>query len=304
LARFEPEVLILGDNYLPSLAVKKPARTTVIWVAHHNYARFRNQPLTEGPCDYDCFLAHRLERRALRKADYAVFASLYMETVFRSTLGAAPPGRVVPNAFVLPNGLTDRREQIRSELRLKGSDILIYLPSGGSSIKGRRYVPALIQRLSRVNPAPTFYVSGHISDDFRWESAQMAPGARIIADGFVSSATNIERVSACDIAVSPALMENYSCALLEAQAMGVPCVTFDVGGNREVVADGLSGFVVSFLDLDTLAMKAAELMAAPLLRSRMSDTARTHAATIADPARLLAAWNGVLSGAHTRQGAI
>lgn len=297
LARFRPDVVIVSDHNLPALALRKPAGVPVVWVAHHNYTRFRNQPLIDGPCDYDCFLAHRLERRAVRKADYAVFTSHYMERVFRASLGAAPSGRVIPNGFTPPEGSLSRRAQIRAELSVHPEAVLVYVPSGGTAIKGGRYVPALMQRLARARAAVAFYVSGPLSETFRWEVAQMLPGAQLIVPGRLEYERHLHYVAACDLAVSPALLENYSCALLEAQALGVPCVTFDVGGNREVVADGITGFIVPYLDLDGLDRQAALLVTDPALRRRMSTAAQAHGARVADPEQLRSAWTETLLAA-------
>jgi len=39
----------------------------------------------------------------------------------------------------------------------------------------------------------------------------------------------------CFIGISPNLEENFSNAILEAQTSGVPFVSFDTGGNKEIV---------------------------------------------------------------------
>ena len=46
-------------------------------------------------------------------------------------------------------------------------------------------------------------------------------------------------------------------ALLEAMAAGVPVVVTDVGGNPEVVEDGVSGRVIASRDADALAAAIA-----------------------------------------------
>jgi glycosyltransferase involved in cell wall biosynthesis len=54
-------------------------------------------------------------------------------------------------------------------------------------------------------------------------------------------------------------------------------VTFDVGGNRELIADGTSGFLAPCQDLAKLLRCAAGLFQGEL-RERMRSTARRHVA--------------------------
>jgi glycosyltransferase involved in cell wall biosynthesis len=64
-------------------------------------------------------------------------------------------------------------------------------------------------------------------------------------------------------------------ALLEAGCCGVPMVTFDVGGNRELIADGLSGFLVQCQDLRGLLWRSSSLLQRGLCE-RMQASAMQH----------------------------
>ncbi len=63
-----------------------------------------------------------------------------------------------------------------------------------------------------------------------------------------------------DLFVLPSLAEGMSNALLEAMATGLPCVTTDVGGNGEVLLDGVTGFLVPAGDSEKLADAALTLL--------------------------------------------
>ncbi len=56
-----------------------------------------------------------------------------------------------------------------------------------------------------------------------------------------------------DLFVLPSVSEGYSMALLEACATGLPIVATDVGGNREIVRDGITGTMVVAGDAAALA---------------------------------------------------
>lgn len=67
--------------------------------------------------------------------------------------------------------------------------------------------------------------------------------------------------------------------LLEAQAFGMPCLSFDVDtGPRDIMAEGENGFLVEPYDCAAYAAKLAELMDDEDLRVRMGQRARENAA--------------------------
>jgi glycosyltransferase involved in cell wall biosynthesis len=64
---------------------------------------------------------------------------------------------------------------------------------------------------------------------------------------------------------------------MEAAAMGVPVVTTDVRGCRQVVDDGVNGFLVPVRDASALATAIRRLGDDPDLRRRMGEAGRERA---------------------------
>lgn len=62
----------------------------------------------------------------------------------------------------------------------------------------------------------------------------------------------IPALAAADFFVFPSLHENHSIALLEALAMGLPCIATDVGGNGETVIKNELGFLIPPFDSEAL----------------------------------------------------
>jgi glycosyltransferase involved in cell wall biosynthesis len=62
--------------------------------------------------------------------------------------------------------------------------------------------------------------------------------------------------------------------LIEAMALGTPCVATDVTGNPEIVRDGETGFCVAQRDPDALATAVERLLDDPALRVRLASRAR------------------------------
>ncbi|ULR51088.1 glycosyltransferase [Streptomyces deccanensis] len=71
--------------------------------------------------------------------------------------------------------------------------------------------------------------------------------------------------------------EGFPLALMEAMAMGVPCVAFDCApGVHEIVRDGEDGLLVRPGNTGELARKLDQLMTDKTLRDRMGDKARQN----------------------------
>lgn len=86
-----------------------------------------------------------------------------------------------------------------------------------------------------------------------------------------------ELLRSADIAVLPSYREGLPKGLLEAAACGLPLVTTDVPGCREVVSDGVNGFLVPVKDSNALARAIIQLSENAALRQRLGTAARSKA---------------------------
>ncbi len=80
-----------------------------------------------------------------------------------------------------------------------------------------------------------------------------------------------------DVFVLPSLSEGMSNALLEAMAAGLPCVATDVGGNRDVIEDGVSGVLVPSRSPERLAEALEGLIESETLRNLFGAAAQARA---------------------------
>lgn len=79
------------------------------------------------------------------------------------------------------------------------------------------------------------------------------------------------------IACLPSYREGLPKSLIEAAASGLPIVTTDVPGCREIVVEGVNGFLVPARDSAQLAMAIQKLIENPILRLKMGANNRQKA---------------------------
>ena len=83
-------------------------------------------------------------------------------------------------------------------------------------------------------------------------------------------------LSAADVFVLATRNEGWANVFLEAMACGLPVVTTDVGGNREVVVSEDYGLVVPFGDQNALAKALAEALVKPWNTDKITAYAQTN----------------------------
>lgn len=86
----------------------------------------------------------------------------------------------------------------------------------------------------------------------------------------------------------PSYREGLPRALIEALACGLPVVTTDVVGCREVVVDGENGFLVPVKNVKELFLALKKLIKNPVLRRRMGQRGRIKAETEFSSSRVIA----------------
>lgn len=77
-----------------------------------------------------------------------------------------------------------------------------------------------------------------------------------------------------DCFVLPSYREGFPNTVLEAGAMGLPSIVTDVNGSREIIVDGMNGFIIPFRNADALFDAMERMMIDNVAREKMSKNAR------------------------------
>lgn len=212
---------------------------------------------TEVPLAKDPARRERMVR-ALSRADriFSVAASLKHHVV---SLGAeADKIRVVGNGVDSAKFSPMPKVEARTVLGLPADAPVLVSVGGLVERKGFHRVIEVLPALRREFPDLKYLVVGGASAEGDWRSQLEAQVARLNLKDAVKFLGTLppERLrlplSAADVFVLATRNEGWANVLLEAMACGLPVVTTDVGGNREVVRDEQLGCVVPFGDADAL----------------------------------------------------
>jgi glycosyltransferase involved in cell wall biosynthesis len=109
-------------------------------------------------------------------------------------------------------------------------------------------------------------------------------------------------LAALDIFVLPSIaVESFSNAALEAMSMSRPVILSDVGGAREMIREGVEGYVVNPTELAArLPALIAALHADRRKRMQMGAAARQRAVTTFSVAAMVAGYRGLMHGGDPR----
>ena len=112
-----------------------------------------------------------------------------------------------------------------------------------------------------------------------------------------------ELMNAADAYLMSSIWEGMPMVLLEASASELPIVATDVGGNREVVLDGTTGFLVPPNDSEALAQAMLRLMSlSGEERRRMGKLARQHIEAHYSLNRVVDMWEALYKELLERKG--
>ncbi|MDM7324300.1 MAG: glycosyltransferase [Thermus sp.] len=181
--------------------------------------------------------------------------------------GFAPAGklRYIPNAVDLGrfSPRPEVRVRVRQELGIPAHGFL-WLAVG--RLEEPKDYPTLLKAFAQVRreyPDVRLAVAGKGSWEGRLQKLVRELGIEEVVH-FLGLRQDVpDLMQAADAFVMSSAWEGMPMVLLEAHAAGLPIVATDVGGNREVVQDGVTGYLVPPKDVSALARAMHNMMALP-----------------------------------------
>jgi glycosyltransferase involved in cell wall biosynthesis len=163
---------------------------------------------------------------------------------------------------VIRNGVDIEKFQVSSEREVLFPDVgdgklIVLVGNMHSDVKGHPWLIASAPAVLREFPSTRFVLvgDGEKRESFANQVTELGLSRNFL---FLGRRSDIPQIlSSCDIAVLPSRAEGLPNAVLEYMAARLPVVLSRVGGNEELVQDGLTGLLVP--PEDSAALSAAFL---------------------------------------------
>jgi|GEM_PF-2310157 len=159
--------------------------------------------------------------------------------------------------------MNESQDSARNTLGLTPAEPIALIVARLHLEKGIDLLPAIASKM----PRGIFVVAGDgpLKKPFIDELKKLGLFSRFVFLGWRQDVASLMR--AADFMLMPSREESFPQAGLEAAACGIPIVGFDIGGMRELVEDGQSGFLVSYMNIQAFA-DAANIFAIDRARAR------------------------------------
>jgi glycosyltransferase involved in cell wall biosynthesis len=144
--------------------------------------------------------------------------------------------------------------------------------------KGQHLLIDAVERLAQQGRGIRLRLVGNGPDEasLRKQAAQIAILECIVFEGAVNQDRIRTLYAAADLFCLPSFAEGLPVVLMEAMAMGIPCVATQITGIPELIRNNIDGLLVPPSDLDALVEALASLMDDPALRQRLAGSGRAR----------------------------
>ncbi len=216
----------------------------------------------------------RHQRALARRADI-LLAMTEAERAFHISAGLVEASVRVVGAGIEDDGLLPGdAEAFRLRTGISGPIIAYLAPLHPN--KGILQVCDAVDRMLRLGQPLTLVAAG---TPYRAGADRVAllgaqhPGSAVVMRN-LSEPEKRDLLAAADVLVMPSRTDSFGIVYLEAWAQGRPVVGSTAWGMRDVIAEGVDGFLAPFGDSSALAETLLRLLRDPALRARLGDAGR------------------------------
>jgi len=217
-------------------------------------------------------IQRRIQKLVCRMADCV----LVNAEAIRKTL--IDEGYRPDNIVVIRNGLNlpafrKRHDggKVRHSLGLPPLARMVLVFARLNRLKGVDYFLDAAALVTKSFPDVYFVIAGGGAHRKALEerTARLGLASRVIFTGFRTDIPDL--LSEAELSVLPSLSEGLSNSLLESMASGVPAIATRVGGNSEVIEDGVTGLLVPPRDARSLADAMSLILGNPGLAAGLGE---------------------------------
>lgn len=135
----------------------------------------------------------------------------------------------------------------------------------------------LLEILSRINKLATRKITLLMLGEGRHQDLAGFTNLDIVYTGYLQGDAAVrERLQAADLFIYPTRADNLPNVLVESIACGTPCITFDIGGNAEIVKHNYNGIIIPAFNFDAFASETIALLNDDDKRAQFSANCLAH----------------------------
>ncbi|GMQ95521.1 MAG: glycosyltransferase [Patescibacteria group bacterium] len=217
-------------------------------------------------------LRRKIERMVARRADRVIVPSKYLKGIVKKWGVRNERLTVIYNSFKKPDTALSQ-EEVRAELGID-ADAKIILSAGRLvPWKGFGTLVGMMPSLKKANPNINLFIIGEGPDKHKLiNDSSSDPSVHLL--GALPQQTLYRYIIAADVFVLNTAYEGLSHQLLEVLALGTPIVTTHVGGNPEVISDGVNGILVEHNDTSALEESIQKILNNEAFAAQLSENGK------------------------------
>lgn len=172
-----------------------------------------------------------------------------------------------------------RKEILESAIQIKDNDVFTFLFVGRIvGDKGINELAEAFLRLNREHPNTRLVLTGNYErelDPIRRDTQEIIDCHDAISTtGPKTGDDLVVQYAIADCFVFPSYREGFPNTVLEAGAMGLPCIVTDINGSREIIVEGENGVIVPPRNTEALYLAMERMLKDKDARKRMAERAR------------------------------
>lgn len=167
---------------------------------------------------------------------------------------------------------------LRQELQLTAGDFVFVFVGRLVADKGVNELVAAFSEFSQTNTRCKLLLIGPLESELDPLTVStlhtISSNPAIISVGFQADIRSYLSIS--NVFVFPSYREGFPNVVLQAGAMGLPCIVTDISGNNEIIQHGVNGIVIPVQDAASLMEQMKELLQDASLTSTLAQAAREN----------------------------
>jgi glycosyltransferase involved in cell wall biosynthesis len=204
---------------------------------------------------YQSFLKNRIyiaaEKFCAKKSDKIVSVCDTMsEQAVEAGIGSSELFTTIYSGFDLDKFIAarDKKEEIRKKLAIPENTIVLLAIGRLFNMKGAEDFLTVIENLSESYGSPVKGImigDGPLRHSLETRAKENLSKNGVMFTGLLPPDEIPDWIAAADIVIHASLREGLARILVQGLAAGKPVVSYDIGGAKEVIADGENGFIVN-----------------------------------------------------------